>query len=140
AAVASGDLDGTASFLVTGPLMPPAQRAELAASAAGLPGLTLVPFTADLPSYLNAADLVVCRAGYNTLCETVALGKRVVAVPLSRGEQYIRAERFARRGLVRLVPQDGLTPQRLAEAVRQSLGAPPPSVSIDFDGLRRISD
>ncbi len=130
-----------ASFVVTGPLLDAAERAELSALAAGLPHVRLVPFVAGLESYLRAADVVVTMGGYNAVCEAVAAGKRAIVVPRTPGpeEQLIRAERFARRGLVTLMHPDQLTPERLRLAIRAELarGTSPARPPL-FDGSNRI--
>jgi UDP-N-acetylglucosamine--N-acetylmuramyl-(pentapeptide) pyrophosphoryl-undecaprenol N-acetylglucosamine transferase len=61
------------------------------------------PFFGDeLPHVLAAADLVVCRAGANTLWELAALGKPSILIPLSarasRGDQIGNAGHFADAG------------------------------------------
>lgn len=142
-AAAAAELTDVVSFVVTGPLLDPADRADLEAIAANLPRVTLVPFTPDLGSYLNAADVVVTMGGYNAVAEAVSLGKRAIVVPRAEGsdEQTIRAERFAQRGLVALLHPHDLTPDRLALAVRTALAAaPPPPHQLDFAGLPRMSD
>ncbi len=59
-------------------------------------------FSYELKHLLAAADLVVCRAGANTLWELASLGKPAVLIPLprsvSRGDQLLNAEIFARNG------------------------------------------
>jgi predicted glycosyltransferase len=142
AALADGLLDGVISLVVTGPLLPEADQAELASTAERLRGVKLMRFTPDFLSYLNAADLAVTAGGHNTTCEAVSLGKRTIVVPRegSPRERVIRAERFAQRGLVSLLHPEGLTSERLAAAARATLGASPPTASLDFDGLRRLGD
>jgi predicted glycosyltransferase len=130
-------LAGLVSFVVTGPLLLDRERTALADAAAGLDDVTLVPFVADLPSYLNAADVVVTALGYNTACETVGRGKRVLAAP-NLSEQQLRAERFEALGLVTQL--NPLTVERLAETIWELLAAPPPVPRLEFDGLRRFGD
>lgn len=129
------------SVIVTGPFLKATERAELEAAAAGLPGVTVIPFSSDLVSYLHAADAVVTMGGYNTVCEAVSLGKRPIVVPRVVGsqEQLIRAERFAQRGLVTLLHPDDLTPERLWQAVQDELNrSTSPAPILDFDGLQRL--
>lgn len=141
-AVRGGALAGIVSFVVTGPLLEGGARAELEAQARGLPGLTLVPFTNDLPSYLNAADLVVSKGGYNAMCEVMSLGKRTIVIPRATlwMEQVVRAERFAALGLVTMLHPTELTPQRLAATIIAALDEPPPVVTLDLNGLERAAD
>ena len=135
--------DDLVSFVVTGPLLEDREQAELAALATGLPDLTLVPFCPDLVSYLHAADVIVTMGGYNALCEVVAAGKQAIVVPRQPGseEQVIRAERFAERGLVSVVPPEELSPERLWLAIRESLAhGTSPARHLPFDGARCIVD
>ena len=76
----------------------------------------------ELPDIFAAADLIVCRAGANTLAELSALGKPAVLIPLasgSRGDQVRNARYFAERGAARLLESPG--PGELLESVRQLL-------------------
>ena len=138
-ALRSGALDGVYSYIVTGPLMDARARAAVDELAAGLSEVTLVPFTNDLVSYINAADLVVSKCGYNAMCEVMSLGKRTIVIPRSTKwqEQVVRAERFAELGLVTMLHPDELTPQQLSSAIITALHGPPPQVTLDFDGLER---
>jgi UDP-N-acetylglucosamine--N-acetylmuramyl-(pentapeptide) pyrophosphoryl-undecaprenol N-acetylglucosamine transferase len=70
---------------------------------------------------LAAADLVVSRAGANSLFELLALGKPTLLIPLSRrvsrGDQVENAE-FARAGgYSRVLDEALLSPERLVEEV-----------------------
>ncbi|MBI2319377.1 MAG: hypothetical protein HYU75_20855, partial [Betaproteobacteria bacterium] len=111
------------SAVVSGPEMPAAQQAELAVLAAGRPNVKVTDFADDMLSLLNAADLAVSMGGYNTVCELLTLRKRAVVVPRVRPvqEQWMRAERMAARGLMRVVHPDALTPEALLAAVREEL-------------------
>jgi len=128
------------SLLVAGPLMAPAKRHALRRQAAGLP-VTLLEFTADLDSYLAAADLVVSMAGYNSVCEILSLGRRSVLIPRghTRAEQRMRATLLAERGLTHLLPPEALTPAALRQAMDAALASPPPAVSLNLNGLENIS-
>jgi predicted glycosyltransferase len=128
------------SLLVTGPLMAPAKRQALRRLAAGLP-VSFMAFTADLDSYLAAADLVVSMAGYNSVCEILSLGKRSLLIPRghTRAEQRMRAERLAERGLAHLLPPEELTVDRLRAAIDEALSSPLPRNTLNFSGLENIS-
>jgi predicted glycosyltransferase len=68
-----------------------------------------------------------------------------VIVPRARPrlEQHIRAQAFAARGLVDMIPADEVTPARLATAVERALlqGSPPAAIYKQWnsDGLPRIA-
>ena len=72
---------------------------------------------------IAAADVVVGRAGYNTVCEILGAGTPAVLVPrvFHRGEQLLRANRLAARGLVQVLPEDQLTSDALVTNVRWAL-------------------
>ena len=56
----------------------------------------------EMPSVLQAADVVLSRAGANSLWECAVLGKPMVLIPLSgsgtRGDQVENASYFAQKG------------------------------------------
>ena len=70
---------------------------------------------------MAAADLVICRAGANTLAEIAALGKPSVLIPLpasgSRGDQLRNAAIFRDRGASVVLEESAATPESLAAAV-----------------------
>ena len=60
------------------------------------------------------ADIIVCRAGANTLCEVTALRKPALVIPLpksksSRGDQVLNAQYYADLGAIKILPQEKLT-------------------------------
>lgn len=75
----------------------------------------------ELPHLFAACDLVLCRAGANTLWELAALGKPAVLVPLaehaSRGDQIENARFFAARGAALVVGEQEAGQGRLVEEV-----------------------
>lgn len=112
-----------ASVVVSGPEMPLRQQAELAGLAAACPNVKVTEFSDDMLSLLNAADVAVSMGGYNTICELLTLRKRAVVVPRVRPvqEQWMRAERMAARGLMRVLHPDALEPHTLLNTVREEL-------------------
>jgi predicted glycosyltransferase len=71
---------------------------------------------------MHAADAVVCRGGYNSVCEAVHAGHRpaVVARRTESGEQETRAMAFARLDLVVAIPEEEIQ-DSLATAVTEQL-------------------
>ncbi len=116
------------SLIVTGPEMSEPQRTALNRSALGFPSIRTLEFTNDLPSYMNASDLVVSMGGYNTVCEILSLKKRAIIVPRVRPveEQWIRAERMARLDLLTAIHPDTLTPQGLRHTILAELSSDQP--------------
>lgn len=85
--------------------------------------LSLLEFTPHLPSFMNAAALLVCMAGYNTLCEALSLNKRVICIPRNKPveEQLIRAQRFAELKLLHFIHPDELNLSSLGTAIFERL-------------------
>ena len=77
--------------LVAGPLFKDWTRLEL------VDGTRVVPFDPELVSTLNAADLVMCQAGYNTIAEVSQLSTPTICVPGVRAfdDQEARAAQVA---------------------------------------------
>ncbi len=70
------------------------------------------PYEADMGSAYAAADVVLSRAGSNTVFEILALKKRALLVPLvrgSRGDQLENARYFQEKGLVKVLDEARLT-------------------------------
>jgi predicted glycosyltransferase len=126
------------ALIVTGPLMDTATQHALAAAEQKTPGLKVAGFVPHLTSAMAAADVLVSMAGYNTVTEILALGRRAVLVPrvVPRREQWIRARLLQRHGLAQMLDPAELTPDSLAWAVEQSLDEPdrPPTQAIALDG------
>jgi predicted glycosyltransferase len=109
-----------ASVLVTGPMLDSAQLKRLTELAVKAGCRLLKSF--DTVSLVHAADAVVCRGGYNSVCEAVHAGHRpaVVARRTESGEQETRATAFARLELVAAIAEDQLE-DCLATAVLEQL-------------------
>ena len=89
-----------------------------------------IEYASDFPDLLAAADIVVGRAGANTLFEVAALGKPMLCIPLpkgtSRGDQLLNAEEFKKRGFVDILPQEDLFTESLLYKIDSvSLMKPP---------------
>lgn len=67
------------------------------------------------------ADILISRAGANSLCEILALRKPALLIPYpmgaSRGDQILNAESFEKRGLSRVLQQSEMTPKTLKEEI-----------------------
>lgn len=73
---------------------------------------------------LNACDLVIARAGHETLVQSICYGKPLVLVPTpSHTEQVNNAKKAAELGVANVIAQDNLDQQKLLGAVQGMLGA-----------------
>ena len=109
--------------LLLGPNVPAGNRSALAAGE----GIVVEPARADFTTLLANATLSISQAGYNTVVETLTCADRAVLVPFGTAretEQADRARLLADRGMVAVVPPDGLSAATLADAVRRALAGP----------------
>ena len=73
---------------------------------------------------LNKADLIVCRAGINTLTEMLALEKKLLIIPipwLFNNEQVKNAKMFKKLGLAEILDQDVLNSGGLQGAIEKMM-------------------
>lgn len=88
----------------------------------GIKGYVQVQYlNEEMADAYACADVVVSRAGSNTICELLALRKPALLIPYpssaSRGDQEINAASFLRRGFSRMLEQSELTPETLVSRV-----------------------
>jgi len=81
--------------------------------------------SAEMPDALAVADLVLSRAGSNTLSELLALHKPMLLVPYplgaSRGDQIENAKSYQRQGLARVLMQEDMTAETMTAALEELL-------------------
>jgi UDP-N-acetylglucosamine--N-acetylmuramyl-(pentapeptide) pyrophosphoryl-undecaprenol N-acetylglucosamine transferase len=87
----------------------------------------VVTFIEDVPGAFARADLVISRAGANSVAELAAAGKAAVLIPFPGAadqHQLGNARALERAGGARIIEQRDLTPERLVAEVGDLLGAP----------------
>ncbi|TFE02998.1 undecaprenyldiphospho-muramoylpentapeptide beta-N-acetylglucosaminyltransferase [Jeotgalibacillus salarius] len=98
----------------------------------------------ELPDLIAASDLVISRAGSNSIFEFLALKKPMILIPLSReasrGDQILNANSFVQQGFALKLEEENLTTESLLTTVRQlrdqqwemieKMEAAPPSYTI----------
>jgi UDP-N-acetylglucosamine--N-acetylmuramyl-(pentapeptide) pyrophosphoryl-undecaprenol N-acetylglucosamine transferase len=99
----------------------------------GLPPYVVLPYVDRMDLAYAAADLVVCRAGANTVTEVAATGLPAIFVPLpiGNGEQALNARPVVDAGGGLLVQDAALTPEWVAATV--------PGLANDHDRLAEMS-
>lgn len=78
--------------------------------------------TSDVAWIYKHADLVIARAGANTVWELAALGKIALLVPLpwsAAGEQLANAKWLAAKGSAMVLEQKDATPEKFKKAIDQ---------------------
>lgn len=75
----------------------------------------------DLPHLLAMADIVLSRAGANSIFEFLALRKPMLLIPLSkeasRGDQILNARSFEKSGYAEVLMEEDLTNESLQSAI-----------------------
>lgn len=78
----------------------------------------------EMAKILKTSDLVISRAGINTMLELAYLGVPALVIPipyLTHDEQNTNAQYFAKLGLAKILPQEKLTPENLLENIKEML-------------------
>lgn len=74
-----------------------------------------------LKDIFAAADMVISRAGSNSICEFLALHKPMLLIPLSkkasRGDQILNAQSFKSHGFANVLEEEDLNCDTLAKAI-----------------------
>ncbi len=77
----------------------------------------------ELKDLFALADLVLSRAGANSICELLALRKPNLLIPLSaaasRGDQILNADSYKKQGYSMVLKEEDLTPESLLRSLRQ---------------------
>ena len=97
-------------------------RGNLDESLIGTSGYVQYEYVdAPLKHLFAAADLVISRAGANSICEILALRKPNLLIPLSasasRGDQILNANSFAKQGFSSVLEEENLTDDSLFQAI-----------------------
>lgn len=78
----------------------------------------------ELPDLLKMADLIVSRAGSNSIFEFLALKKPMLLIPLSRaasrGDQILNAQSFKKSGYANVLLEEDLNPASFITAVEET--------------------
>ena len=78
------------------------------------------PFIGNMADRFAQADLIVCRSGAITVAEIAAAGRAAIFIPFGAAtdsHQLRNAQALEQAGAARVIPQDELTPQRLANEI-----------------------
>lgn len=134
------------AVILLGPFLPADQRHAFHERVARDRRLRAITFEARVENLFERALGVVAMGGYNTFCEILSFGKPALIVPRTepRLEQYLRAERGQRLGLLRMVPPEAENdPARMAALLRSLPHVPAPSAAVRtlmLRGLDRIAE
>ena len=100
------------------------EEAKTAFMCAGLssnPRLVLKDYIYDMPTYMAAADLVICRAGAMTLTEIAMMRKAAILIPsphVTDNHQYKNAKALADKGAAIVMEEKDVNAKSICEAVK----------------------
>lgn len=79
---------------------------------------------AELNDIFALADLVISRAGANSICELLALHKPNILIPLSanasRGDQILNAQSFEKQGFSVVIEEEVITPDKFLNIIHET--------------------
>ncbi len=77
----------------------------------------------EMKDLFAAADIVLSRAGANSIFELLALRKPNILIPLpaksSRGDQILNAESFEKQGFSKVLKEEDITPEILVDTINE---------------------
>lgn len=91
------------------------------------PSVTLLDYIHEMPTYMAAADLVVCRCGAMTLSELPAAGKPSILIPspyVAENHQYHNAMALASKGAALCIEEKDLTTDILWQSIKDTVLCP----------------
>jgi len=94
---------------------------------AGFARADVRPFVHDIAQQFELADVLICRSGATTVAEVAAAGKAAIFIPFpfaTDDHQRKNAEVFERAGAGRMIVQEDLTPERLADELNRLIEHP----------------
>jgi predicted glycosyltransferase len=133
------------ALLVLGPFMHTEHQSDFLRRAQKLSKVHAITFDAHMETLMARAIGVIAMGGYNTFCEILSFDKRAIMVPrrVPRMEQYIRAARAQKLGLVSmLLDDDRRDPQLMASVIRRLPSQRQPSEVVVpglLDGLENVN-
>jgi predicted glycosyltransferase len=102
--------------------------------------ITVHRFTDCFPDWLEAADLSLSMAGYNTCMNLVQAGIPALVYPFRQNrEQRLRAERLGKKAPMTIIEEPDLNPHLLSKMMAEQLKKPRLAADIDLDGAKETA-
>ena len=80
-----------------------------------------IEYANNIEDYFKLADIVICRAGSNSIFELCSLNKPMLLIPLpkasSRGDQILNAKYLKNKNLCKVLYQENLNKESLIENI-----------------------
>ncbi len=97
---------------------------EKGADITKMPDLTINEYIYNMDVAMNAADVVISRAGASTLCELTALGKPAILVPspyVTDNHQEYNARAVENAGGAKVILEKDFNPETISDALNEIL-------------------
>lgn len=99
-------------------------KGKIDKALAALPGYFQLEYAnTELPDLFATSDIIISRAGANSLYEILALQKPHILIPLSakvsRGDQIQNARYFSEQKISFVIPEETLNPTRLLQVIEE---------------------
>lgn len=92
-------------------------------------------FTDRFPEWLDAADLSISMAGYNTCMNLLQAGIPALVHPYKQNrEQRLRAEKLGKNAPIAVLGEDDFAPDLLADRMRGQLSCPRSKTAVNLNG------
>lgn len=88
--------------------------------------LKFMPYIEDMPKYMKAADIVICRAGAITIAELATIGVASILIPspnVADNHQFKNAEVLEKDNAAILINESQLTPKLLEQTTRELISS-----------------
>jgi len=123
----------------TGPYLDDAAYAEL--KALQTDAISIRRFSPDFLPLMDAADLSISMAGYNTCMNILATRVPALVWPFSQNrEQRLRAQKLADLGWLKVLADEDLEPRRLANLMSRQMNQPVrPRQSVALNGAAKTA-
>jgi len=131
---------GIPMTIVAGPFLPEMDWLSLTRFARNRPGLTLYRSVPNLKKLMQNATVSVSQCCYNTVMDLLQAQVPALVIPYSTGqenEQSKRAEKLAQLGIVRVLAEAELNPDKLTQEIKTLCSLAKKSHRLDLDGCEQ---
>jgi predicted glycosyltransferase len=106
-------------LIVAGPYISDEEFGKLSASSSEIGNISLLKFSDSTVEFMQACDLFIGAAGYNTLAEMLLTQCKALIIPRieSQAEQVLHAAQLQSSGYCETMAQDTLSPASIAQKI-----------------------
>jgi predicted glycosyltransferase len=125
--------------LVTGPFLPEPDLNDLKLKSKWLEGVEIIEFMPDFFTAMRKSLFSVSQCGYNTAMDILCAKIPSLVVPYDEGnesEQWDRAERLQKLGIIRVVRQRKLNGKTFAREIRSLMKFHPKPHNLNLNGTQ----